>query len=375
MVLGEDPPPGTRERDGGEADGNRDRPTPEVSGCSTIGTVGILPRKGAPMASSSMQKLKVLHLMDILRTETDPEHGLTMPQLIERLAARGIDAERKGIYRDIETLREFGMDIRQLKRQPVQYALAERDFELSQLTLLVDAVQSSRFLTQRTAARLVKKLSALASVHEREALKGRVHVDGRVKSQSDSVFYNVDTIHEAMRQKRKVAFLYYKYDSSMKPQAQHDGKLYVETPVHVVFANGYYYLIGWSDNHEDFVRFRVDRMRLLQVTDEKAARNQAIANYAFEDFAYQAFGMFGGDPVRARLRVAPDAMDIVADRFGTDLPVKPRKDGGAEVSVTVRKSAQFFGWVAGMNGAVTIAGPKKLVDEYRSWLQGLASRA
>ena len=327
------------------------------------------------MAANGKQKLKLLYLYRMLDEQTDAEHGLSMAQILENLEELGISAERKGIYNDLNVLREFGCTIDTIQHMPVEYTMKKAGLDLAELTLLVDAVQSSRFLTQRTAARLVKKLSALASVHEREALKGRVHVDGRVKSQSDSVFYNVDTIHEAMRQKRKVAFLYYKYDSSMKPQAQHDGKLYVETPVHVVFANGYYYLIGWSDNHEDFVRFRVDRMRLLQVTDEKAARNQAIANYAFEDFAYQAFGMFGGDPVRARLRVAPDAMDIVADRFGTDLPVKPRKDGGAEVSVTVRKSAQFFGWVAGMNGAVTIAGPKKLVDEYRSWLQGLASRA
>ncbi len=115
------------------------------------------------MASGSAQKLKVLHVMDILRTETDPEHGLTMPQLIERLAARGVDAERKGIYRDIETLREFGLDIRQLKRQPVQYALAERDFELSQLTLLVDAVQSSRFLSDGASSALVKSVRQLAS--------------------------------------------------------------------------------------------------------------------------------------------------------------------------------------------------------------------
>ena len=235
-------------------------------------------------------------------------------------------------------------------------------------------MQSSRFLTLRTAQRLVKKLSALASVHERETLKGRVHVDGRVKSQSDSVFYNVDAIHEAIRKKRKVSFLYYKYDAQMKPAIQHDGKPYVQTPVHIVFANGYYYLICWSDNHEDFVRFRVDRMRLVQVTDEKATRNQLIANYAFEDFAYQAFGMFEGEPVRAKLRVAQDAMDIIADRFGTDPSTTPRKDGGAEVSVTVRKSAQFFGWVAGMNGAVTIAGPKALAAEYRSWLQDLASQ-
>lgn len=327
------------------------------------------------MAANGKQKLKLLYLYKMLDEQTDAEHGLSMAQILEKLEELGVSAERKGIYNDLNVLREFGCTINTIQRMPVEYTMEKAGLDLAELTLLVDAVQSSRFLTQRTAARLAKKLSSLASVHEREALKGRVHVDGRVKSQSDSVFYNVDTIHEAMRRKRKVSFLYYKFDSNMKPQVQHDGKPYVQTPVHIVFANGNYYLIGWSDAHEDFVRFRIDRMRLLQVTDERATRNQQIANYAFEDFAYQAFGMYEGEPVRAKLRVAQDAMDIVADRFGTDLPVTPRKDGGAEVSVTVRKSAQFFGWVAGMNGAVTIAGPKPLKAEYRSWLQDLASQA
>ena len=327
------------------------------------------------MAANGKQKLKLLYLYQMLDEQTDAEHGLSMAQILQKLEEQGISAERKGIYKDLGVLREFGCTIDTIQHMPVEYTMRKTGLDLAELTLLVDAVESSRFLTQRTASRLVKKLSALASVHEREALKRRVHVDGRVKSQSDSVFYNVDTIHEAMRLKRKVAFLYFKYDNSMKPQAQHEGKLYVQTPVHVVFANGNYYLICWSDNHEDFVRFRIDRMRLLQVSDEKATRNQQIANYAFEDFAYQAFGMYEGKPASAKLRVAPDAMDIVADRFGTDVPVRPRKDGGAEVSVTVRKSAQFFGWVAGMNGAVTIAGPKRLAEEYRTWLQGLAEQA
>ena len=209
------------------------------------------------------------------------------------------------------------------------------------------------------------------SVHEREALRGRVHVDGRVKSQSDSVFYNVDTIHAAMRAKKKISFLYYKYDMNMQAAIQHKGKPYELTPVQIVFADGFYYLISWSDKHEDFVRFRVDRMRLVQVSTEAAARNQRIANYDLEDFAYQAFGMYDGEVTKAKLLVAPDAMDIVADRFGTEVRTKPDKNGNAEVSVTVRKSAQFFAWVAGTNGAISLIGPKALVKEYRSWLKTL----
>ena len=324
------------------------------------------------MAANSKQKLKLLYLYRMLLEETDSEHGLSMSQILGRLAEQGVDAERKSIYRDLDVLREFGLEIGTIQRMPVEYTLVRSDLGLPELTLLVDAVQSSRFLTQRTAGRLVQSLRKLASVYEREQLDKRVHVDGRIKSQNDSVFYNVDTIHEAMRAKRKVSFLYYKYDSSMHRKVQHDGKPYVHTPVQVVFSDGLYYLITWSDNQEDFVRFRVDRMRLVQVSDEKATHNARIANYAFEDFAFQAFGMFDGEPVKAELRVAPVAMDIVVDRFGRDLHVAPDEDGTSTVGVTVRKSAQFFGWVAGMDGQVTIAAPEPLLKEYRAWLRGLA---
>lgn len=324
------------------------------------------------MAANSKQKLKLLYLHKILSEETDATHGLSMAQILEKLEEEGISAERKGIYRDLGILREFGCTINTIQRMPVEYTLEKGGLDLEELSLLVDAVQSSKFLTQQTSNRLVKKLSALASMHERKALEGRVHVDGRIKSQSDSVFYNVDTIHEAMRAKRKVEFLYYKYDVHMQRAIQHDGAPYVLTPVQVVFADGFYYLITWSDKHSDFVRFRVDRMRLVQVSKEKATRNERIANYDLEDFAYQAFGMFDGKVVKAKLLVAPDTMDIVADRFGTDVHTKVLADGSAEVAVTVRKSAQFFGWVAGMDGAVNICGPKTLVDEYRTWLKGLA---
>ena len=327
------------------------------------------------MAANGKQKLKLLYLLKMLEEETDSEHGLSMPAILERLAEEGIDAERKGIYRDIKVLRDFGYEIVTIPCKPVEYALIRPGMGLPELTLLIDAVQSSKFLTQRTSSHLVKSVRELASVRERSQLDKRVHVDGRIKSQNDSVFHNVDTIHNAMQQKRKLRFYYYKYDNSMKRQMQHNEEPYIHTPVKVVFTNELYYLITWSDKHEDFVSFRIDRMRAVCLTDEKSTSNAQIANFDYEDFAYQSFGMFDGEQMRATLRVAPGAMDIIADRFGTDVPIKQLKDGSADVNVTIRKSAQFFGWVAGLDGAVSLAGPRKLVQEYRAWLKDLSERA
>ena len=327
-----------------------------------------------------------------------------MRDIIERLEALGIEAERKSIYRDIETLREFGLDIETYQRSPVQYAIARRDFSISELMLMVDAVESSRFLTRRQCDALVRNIKLLASDRERALLDKRIHVAGRVKSKNDSVFCNVDAIHEALRARRKVSFLYFKLGPDRQRQIQHDGKPYVLTPVKVVYAGGFYYATMYSDSHDGFADYRIDRMHRIKVTDEPATRNDRITRHAFDDAEYQNFGRFGGDVVNVVLDVAADKADIVFDRFGDavqmgaavreeraareelaggeadapqgEQPVGEADDGASpegrvQAFVTVRKSEQFFGWVAGLGGTVKIAEPRWRVEEYREYLQRL----
>lgn len=334
-----------------------------------------LPRKGAPMASSSAQKLKVLYLMDILRTETDPEHGLTMPQLIERLAAKGIDAERKGIYRDIETLREFGMDVRQLKRQPVQYALAERDFELSQLTLLVDAVQSSRFLSDGASNALVKSVRQLASAEERKALNKQVHVHGRPKRQDRSNFVAVDQLQDAIARKSKVSFRYYKYGAGKERVARKGGAAHVVTPVNLTYSDGNYYLVAYSASDGEVRNYRVDRMGRIAVTGEPVDRNEVIARYDLDEAARTAFGMYDGERVVATIEVDADLMNVVVDRFGRDVDAMPSDDGKtATVTVPVRESPVFYGWLATLGDGAEVVRPKALRADYAKWLREILDR-
>lgn len=245
------------------------------------------------MTTSSVQKLKVLHLMDILRTETDPEHGLTMPQIIERLSVRGIDAERKGLYRDIETLREFGMDTRTLKRQPMQYALAERDFELPQLMLLVDAVQSSKFLSDGASDALVKSVRQLASTEERKALNKQVHVHGRPKRQNQSDFVAVDLLQDAIARKSKVSFLHYKYDASKERVARKGGAAHVVTPVNLTYSDGNYYLVAYSASDGGIRNYRVDRMG--QIAARRARRRLALAQARANDERFRELAEGSGN--------------------------------------------------------------------------------
>lgn len=323
------------------------------------------------MTANYKQKLKLIRLMRILEEETDREQGLTMPQIIERLEAEGIPAERKSIYRDLDVLRESGLVIEMLPTRPVEYALVRNDLGLDDVMMLVDIVQSSRFITERKSNQLVKSLKGLVSRRERKLLDRRVHVSGRVKSQSESVFHSVDVIHEAIKGKRMVEFLYFSYGTDLDRRPRHDGKRYVLTPVSVVYSDGNYYLAAFDDEDGKVKTYRVDRMELLQVGKDPAARSATIANYEYEDFAYQSFGMFHGDPVCVTLHVNTPLMDVIVDRFGRDVDIVRKTANYADVRVNVRKSPQFFGWVAGLNGAVTIKAPKKLNDEYKDWLKSL----
>lgn len=321
--------------------------------------------------SKQSQKLKLLYLLRMLEEETDLEKGLTMPQIIERLHALGVTAERKSIYRDIAVLRQTGIDVQMLPTRPVEYALARNDLGLDDVMMLVDIVQSSRFITERKSNKLVKSLKGLVSERERKLLDKRVHVRGRIKNQSDSIFHSVDVLHEALQQRRKIQFLYFSYGTNLKRSPRHKGKRYELTPVKVVFADGNYYLAAYDDADEMVKTYRVDRMELLQLSDAPATRSATIANYAYDDFAYQSFGMFHGDPVCVTLHVNAPLMDTIVDRFGRDVDIVGSAEDYADIRVNVRKSPQFFGWIAGLNGEVTIKAPKKLDDEYKDWLKSL----
>ena len=207
------------------------------------------------MAGES-QKLKLLNLAKMLYERTDESHGLTCPEIIAGLAEAGIEAERKSVYRDLDALRDFGLDIAKLPTYPVSYALVSRTFTAAELMLLTDAVQSSRFLTVRMAHRLTEGLASLGSCHQAAALSKNVHVEGRIKMQNESVFHHVDTLHEAIRRHRQVAFRYVKHDVNKHPQPQGGGRIYCETPVCLIYSEGCYYLIAYNEKHDSFPSYR-----------------------------------------------------------------------------------------------------------------------
>lgn len=323
------------------------------------------------MANNPKSKLKTLYVMRILQEKTDAEHGLTLQQVMDHLADYGIQAERKSLYRDFETLREFGIDIEKRRTNPTEYAIVHRDFSLSELMLLVDAVESCKFLTERQSSILIANLKSFASDEQRELLDRNIHVAGRITSKRESVFGDIDKLHDAMRRNRKVAFAYCRRGIDGKRHVTHDGRKHVVTPVGISYADGFYYLTAWSDERDEMTEFRIDRMERLRISNERGAKNERISRHLNDGDEYELFGRFAGDPMTVTLRVDADKAEIIMDRFGNSVEWRAEENGKARAVVKVHKSEQFFGWIAGLGGTVQIVDPKPLKREYREFLEKL----
>ena len=319
--------------------------------------------------SKEDQKLKMIHLVRILEEETDDEHGLTGPQIVSMLAERGVEVERKTLYNDLECLRRIGYDVQKYQRSKVEYGLASRDFQEGELMLLADAVQSSKFLTAKKADALVGAISKLGSRHTAKSLAKRIHVEGRISTQNESVYYNVDAIQRAMDAKRKVRFRYFKFDEGKQRVEQHGGRPYTATPVQLMYMDGFYYLVVWNDNHECLLNYRVDRMRNIEVTDEEATRNEEIASFDAAKYQQRVFGMFSGESVSVTLLVKASAMSSVIDRFGVGVHAVPAGEGLARVSAVVLEAPTFYGWLAQFGDDVVIESPQRLRNAFAEHLE------
>ena len=316
------------------------------------------------MAGSENQKLKLLYLYRILMEETDEDHVLTTPQLIEKLAARGIKAERKSIYADLAALRdEFGVDIIDVGRGG--HYVGERIFEFPELKLLADSVLSSRFITERKTVELVEKLKTLASTHQAKQLSGRMFVADRVKSMNSSVYYSVDTIASAIDAGCKVSFKYYGYDARKEKQYHHGGQAVVVSPYDLVWDNEYYYLVAYDGADRKIKHYRIDRMEWIKVLEkEKREGAKEYKDADVRSYSKRMFSMFSGEEQQVTLRFSDHLANVVIDRFGKDVILAPDGEGHFRVSVTVFSSPQFFAWLFGLGTDVEVLAPKAVREAY-----------
>lgn len=330
------------------------------------------------MAKNPNQKLKLLYILKYLTEKTDEKHGVTVQDIIAYLEKYDIKAERKSIYNDIKTLIDFDIDICSTKSKTVEYYLASRDFELYELKLLVDAVQSSKFITYKKSNDLIKKLENLASEHDARKLQRQVVVSNRVKTMNEKVKYNIDSVHEAINSGSKISFYYYQWvlsgDSAQKivKQRRNNGEKYTVSPWAMSWDDENYYLIAYDKEADKIKHYRIDKMESVEVLEkEKRDGKDLFSKFDMAMYSKQVFGMYGGKLTDIKIRFDNSLIGVVVDRFSKNVFVSLNDDNTFELSTKVMLSPTFYGWLFAFKDKAKIISPQSAKDEFLGYIEDI----
>ena len=320
------------------------------------------------------QKLKLLYLKEIFEEETDNEHAIPMPKIIEELEKRGVPAERKSVYDDIRLLQEeYGLPIAH-EEGGRTYRLEEHDLEFSELKLIIDAVASCKTLEEKKSLRLIEKLKSLCSKHERATLQRQIIVTGRAKTQNSQVHYNINTLNLAISRQRWVGFRYYYYDVNKKKKYSYGGRSYFMQPYSLIYVDNNYYLLAF-DSRGKKRHFRVDRMEDVYIHTWSFSLERYAAKVDIENYTKYTFSMYGnGDIVRVKMRFDNNLVSMVLDRFGHDIMLVKDDDHHFTVTEPIAVSPQFFAWIFGLGEKAEIVGPVEVRNQMRKMMENIVKK-
>lgn len=318
---------------------------------------------------SPNQKLKLLYLMEILLKETDEDNMLTVNELIEKLQKRDVSAERKSIYDDLEFLRLFGLDIVTHKGKSFYYYIGDRDFQLAELKLLVDAVQSSKFITGRKSMELISKIEGLTSKGNAKKLHRQVFVTNRVKTFNEKIYYSIDVIHDAIAKNKQIKFRYFNFNTDKEKVYRKDGEFYHESPVALTWDDENYYLITYKSKYGNYAHYRVDKMDNVGICEE--SRILADESFDLSKYVKSVFSMFGGEETEISAEFDDSLIGVILDRFGNDVPVIKGNNGRFKCHFKAAVSDQFFGWFISFGTRAKILSPEPVVEQMKKMISAL----
>ena len=313
-------------------------------------------------------KLKLLYIARFLYENSDEEHPVTLTDISDMLENHSVSASRKTLYSDIDLLTEFGMDIIKVRSKHNGYYLASRTFELPELKLLVDSIQSSKFITQKKTLQLITKLESLASVHQAKLLNRQVYVKNRVKSMNESVYYNVDNISNAITRDKKITFRYYEYATEKAKKFRRDGKQYQVSPFALLCDSENYYMLAYDTEAARIKHYRVDKMTEISESEQHRDGKDVFSTLDMSSYAKHMFSMFSGTEERVRIRFANHLAGAVIDRFGSDIMLIPDDEEHFTVVLDVSVSRQFFGWLFNFGLEAEVLYPEHVRNEMRERL-------
>ena len=318
------------------------------------------------MPKGSNQKFKLYRLAQIMLERTDEEHYISMPEIMAALSEYDVTADRKSIYNDLRDLSVFGIEV---EGEPIgnryHYHVTNRSFELPELKLLVDAIQSSKFITEKKSYALIKKLETLASKYDAQKLQRQVYVSGRIKTMNESIYYTVDAIHNAISENKKIKFQYFQWNAKKEMELRHNGAWYHISPWGLSWDDENYYLVGYDTDAGMIKHYRVDKMLHIKISDESREGKEHFKKLDMADYAKKSFGMFGGKEQTVKLSVHNKLAGVIIDRFGKDVMMIPADEEHFNVNVDVRVSRQFLDWVFSLGSDIQIVGPDDVVEQMR----------
>ena len=320
-------------------------------------------------------KMKMLHLIRIFSQETDDEHALTLQEIIAKLAAVNITADRKTLYTDFEDLRQFGFDIiAQQRDRTTYYHLGERDFELPELKLLVDSVQAAKFITTRKSQELIRKLERYASVYQAAQLNRQVYIAGRVKAMNESIYYNIDRLHNAINAGVQIRFQYGQWNLNKEMELRRGGDWYQVSPWALTWDDEKYYLVAYDADADMIKHYRVDKMLRIKALDEPRQGQKAFVAFDMALYSKSVFGMFTGEETTVTLEAENHMVGVIIDRFGKDISLAPVSDTRFQATVNVIASPQFIGWIVALGKSIRIVAPDALVERMREEIHRLSEQ-
>lgn len=315
------------------------------------------------MPKSDNQKLKILHILDYLERNSREDHLVKASELIGWLdRVHNISCDRKTVYSDIAALQDYGIDIVSVPGKNGGYYIASRNFELPELKLLIDAVQSSRYLTEKKSRELIEKLCTQCNEFDASLIRRNVLVSGRVKSMNETIYYSVDAIQDAIVQDRQITFQYFDWDLGGKRRYRE--KEYLASPYGLCQDNENCYLLAYSERH-GITSYRVDRMSDIQISKNKRIPCPELTGKALNEHANRLFQMFAGDAVDVKLRFHKDLINVVIDRFGKDTMLIPDGDEHFNFTVRVAVSPMFLSWVIGFGAKAKVIYPDSVAQQCR----------
>lgn len=317
-------------------------------------------------------KLRPIYLMDILKERTDEDHYLTTSQLCAILKNEyGIETHRTTIKSDIEMLQQAGIGIQAVRSTQNQYNFIDRDFDIAELKLLIDAVQSAKFITKTKSNQLVTKLTSLAGVNKARELKRNLVVDGKNKLENEQILLIVDAVNEAINLRRKIRFQKVEYNVKKERVLHHSGETYSFSPYSLVWDGDLYYVVGYSDKYQSIGSHRVDRIyQRPEILNEAAV--PAPLGFDVNKYINTTFRMYNAPRKEVELVCDNGVMDAIIDRFGPNVETYACDQQNFRVIAEVAVGTVFFNWVFGFGGRVRIKAPEDVKEKYKVQVQKAA---